>query len=639
MKTLTYIILVFLFCADTYAQIASSKDTVYRIDEINVISSRVETNIYWSPTSVRVIDEKQISNSNGDRLTDILKSSGNIFLKSYGSNVSLNTISFNGLGAEHTLILINGKKLNSFQNSQVDLSLIPKDKIEKIEIMNNGASSIYGSNAIGGVVNVITKNGLNEKTNARVSGSIGSYGYSKYAFNFMNSQGKVNYDLFYSKEKSKDNFKYYFDDGISKKEKERLKNEYDADNLFLNIDYKVNKKNELRINSGYFAQTRNVPGMETGTPPASSEQKDLNWNNNLSYKYIINDNMSLSSDVNYQNNLMKYKEPGLSESFYKNRIISNNSVISFKDKYFKNTSGFEITYADLNGSNYDYTVSRKQYSLFSAGEINISDKLKMFPSARYDYISDMRKNVVTGKFGINYRPFDKINLNIRTSVGNNFSAPTFNELYWQNIGNPDLKPEKSINYDAGVIYRFNLISENTIEVNYTRIKLDDKIVWKPAEYGFWRPFNLDKSESNIFSIDFKTKKKILKNLVLSFNYNYTYNKSTKESIDYPGDQSYGKQIFYIPIELSKMNFEAEYNNLSLNIFYSFTGRRYSDFENMNRLPVIDLVDGNIGYTFSVSKFKLNTRFEVNNIFNEDYRIMQGYPMPLRNFKVNISLIY
>jgi vitamin B12 transporter len=639
MKSLYFYILSFIICNYAFAQVFSSKDTVFRTEEINVISNRIETNIFWSPTSVKIIDEKQITSSNGERISDVLKTSNNVFVKSYGSNASLNTISLNGLGAEHTLILIDGMKMNSFQNSQFDLSLIPKDKVEKVEIMNNGGSSLYGSNAIGGVLNVITKNSMNVKQFAKVLAEYGSYKYSKYSINYTSSLGNLNYDLLYSYEKSNDNFKYYYDNGENIIEKERTNNNFNDDNLFLNLCYKINKKSELKYNSNYYAQVRTVPGIEAGTPPSSAEQKDLNWNNSLSYKLNLNNDISVSSDMNFQNNLMKYKDPYSEGSFYKNRVLSNNTFVSYKLSSLKNTTGFEILYADINGSSFNNTISREQYSVFDASEIDFKNKIKFYPSIRYDYISDISKNVVTAKFGVNYKPFKSENLNLRSSIGNNFSAPTFNELYWQTIGNPNLKPEKSVNFDAGVIYRFNFIFENTLEFNYTRINIDDKIVWKPAEYGFWRPFNIDKSESNICSIDVKMKKTVSKDIQLGLSYNYTYNKSTKESSDYDGDLSYGKQIFYIPIELSRINIEAGYKNISLNLYYSFTGKRYSDFENKIQLPVIDLVDGNAGYTFEIYKIKLNTKLEVNNIFNEDYQVMTGYPMPLRNYKILLSLIY
>lgn len=630
--------LLFVLRLNSFAQVSSSKDTIFKTEEIKVISNRIETDLFWSPTSVKVLNSEQLNSTNGERISDILKSFGNIFMKSYGNSASLNTISLNGLGAEHTLILIDGNKINSFQNSQTDLSAIPKDKIEKIEIMNNGASSIYGSNAIGGVVNLITVKSLSDKPSFRLSGSYGSYEQKKMSFDFMNSSGKLNYNIFYSFDNSNDDFKYFYDNGIAKIEKRRINNNYSANNLFLDLYYIISKKSNLRFNSNYLLQTRNLPGLEAGTPPTVAEQKDNNWNSNFLYEHKISENVSISSGLNYQDNLLKYKDI-LSNDFYKSRLISNNTLAILKYGNIKNTSGIELLYSDLNCTNYENTVSRKQYSLFTATEFDIKNKIKLFPSIRYDYINDINKNIFTGKIGINYKPFEKINLNIRSSFGNNFSAPTFNELYWINSGNKNLKPEKSVNFDAGLIFRLYFFFENTLEINYTNIKLEDKIVWKPAEQGLWKPFNIDKSESDVLSFDFKIKKNFNKDIIFGLYYSYTFNKSTKTSEDYPGDPSFGKQIFYIPVELSKINFEAKYKEFGFNLSYNFTGKRFSDFENLNKLPVIDLLDGNVNYTFKISKLYFNTKFEVNNILNEDYLIIPGYPMPLRNYKFNLNINY
>ncbi len=632
-----YILLLF-YQGINIAQVSSSKDTVFKTEEINVISNRIETSIFWSPTSINLIDGRQINSSNGERLSDILKSSGNVFIKSYGSNASLNTISFNGLGAEHTLILIDGCKINSIQNSQTDLSIIPKDKIEKIEILNNGASSVYGSNAIGGVVNIITKDKLNDKAKYKITGNYGSFGQQKIIAEYLNSIDNLNFDVLYSQEKAKDNFKYYYNNGIEKVIKERVNNDFNMSHFYLNLDYKFNLENEIKYTSGYYVQRRNLPGMETGTPASFSEQKDFNWNNKLSIKHIFHKDFELISEVNYQNNLMKYKDI-ISNDFYKNLVLSNTSLINYKKNNFKNTSGFEIVYTELNTGNYESFVHRNQYGIFSSSEYNFGSKLKIFPSIRYDFINDISKNIVTGKFGINLRTFDKLSLNIRSSIGNNYSAPTFNELYWLKSGDKNLKAEKSINFDAGIILGINFIFENIFELNYTKIKLNDKIVWKPAENGLWKPFNLDKSESDIFSFTAKFKKNITKEININLDYNYTYNSSKKISEDYPGDLSYGKQIFYIPIEISKINFNLGYKDAGINLFYSFLGKRYSDFENKVRLPVIDLLDGNLYYSFKLSELILKTKLEINNILNQDYNIISGYPMPLRNYKFIISLIY
>jgi len=121
-----------------FAQDSTDIVSNYQLDEITIVSDKLNTKLKDVSTKIEIITEEEIEAINGNRLPDILKTKSNIFLKSYGLMPALNTISTNGLGAEHTLIIVNGVKLNSFQNSHIDLSLIPKENIERIEIINRG---------------------------------------------------------------------------------------------------------------------------------------------------------------------------------------------------------------------------------------------------------------------------------------------------------------------------------------------------------------------------------------------------------------------------------------------------------------------------------------------------------------------
>lgn len=108
------------------------------------------------PAFVQVLERKSIEMMNGDRLSEILKTFAGVSVRSYGGRESISTISMNGAGADNTLILLDGIRLNSPQNNQFDASQILKEGIERIEVLNGGMSSLYGSEAIGGVVNIIT---------------------------------------------------------------------------------------------------------------------------------------------------------------------------------------------------------------------------------------------------------------------------------------------------------------------------------------------------------------------------------------------------------------------------------------------------------------------------------------------------
>lgn len=636
-----YIIFLFFnFVLTGQRSFAQSTDSAfYSTGEISVYGYKVATDNFFAPTKIRTITDKEISNKNGESLAEILQIAGGIFIKSYGNSSSLSTVSLNGLGAEHTLVLLNGFKLNSAQNAQADLSLISKNNIERIEILNNGASSIYGSEAIGGVINIITKSNHSKELGIGVTAGYGSYNSGLLSLNLSKSFSRFSFNMDYVKEKSENNFKYFFNDGINKILKERLNSGFSSSDYVFNASMKTGKYSEINFYTGYKISDRNIPGQETGSEPSDAIQKDNNLNSIVSFRHRFSAKFLAITKFNYQNNLSEYTNSTVTKSYYRNKYYSNSAQINFTGKNLELISGYDISYSALKSNELTDNIKRIQYGIFLVSEYNLSGKIKLFPSARYDYISDIKRSVLSGKIGFNYRPEKELNLNFRSSAGNSFSAPTFNELYWINLGSKDLKPETALNFDAGFIFGFNNISSNTIELTYTYIKAKDKIVWTPGQNGNWTPQNLSSTESEALSADFRISKKFNRNLSSEIDLMYSYTSSKKSGADFENDPTEGKQIFYIPKNLFKINVNVNYRNSGLNLFYIFTGKRYTDQENIGFLPANYMLESNIYHKFVMHNISALVRFEVNNILNSDYQIISGYPMALRNFKVSLSLNY
>jgi outer membrane cobalamin receptor len=623
------------------AQAQGDNDSLlYSTEEIEVLGNRVKTTIFNSPTAVQVFNRQAIVNSNGENISDVLKNATGVFIKSYGGNVSLQTVSLNGLGAEHTLVLLNGNKMNSFLNAQVDLSLIPKENIERIEVLNNGASAIYGTEAMGGVVNIVTKESLyNNKPDIMLSSQLGSYNTKKVLFSLENSFRNFSFEVISSLEKSDYDFDYYYNTGTQKVLKKRENSGYDMKNIFFDAVYSISSKSRMKLFSSYGDVFRMLPGVEAGTPAASAEQEDRIWNNLLTYESRLSSQWNLKTGLNFQNNLMKYVNAPFTDSYYRNYVISNSIQLDHKRRNMQFSGGYDVYYSTLYSNEHEGAIKRFQPAVFVTSELSFGNFLKVFPSVRYEHISDINESVFSGRFGMNIKPFREADFHIRSSIGNNFHAPTFNELYWENLGNLDLIPEKSVNIDAGFIWFIPFVTENTLTFNYTHIDAKDKIIWTPGQGGYWSPLNIGKSTSNIVSGEIKVSGNLFRRLEITAGASYTYNESIKMNEDYPGDPSLGKQIFYVPVELAKGNISLKYNILSLNVFYNFLGKRYTDLENRKFLPGVDILDGNVSLEMPVWKVSVTTRFEVNNILDADYQVQAGYPMPLRNYKIGLTIKY
>lgn len=641
-KLAWYLSGVIILCSAVYSQ---SYDTVktYSLNEITVTANRFKNLSRDLPTKVDVINSYSLQHTNGFSLTDKLNISPSLFIKSYGTRASLNTLSLNGLGTEHTVILLDGVKLNSFQNSLVDLSSIDIENIERIEIMNNGISTMYGSEAVGGVINLISRKNSDSLAKKLISmkGSI-SYG----SFNTIRSSIRLNQNFnsadasfWIAKETSDGNFDYLFDNGIELLQKKRENSSYSLTDIGFAGNLLLSSSGRINLSSSFSDHLVNIPGIEVGSPASVSFQKDKNWNNILSYENLISQKIILTSRFNFQNNLMKYEiKPNLL-SFYKNLVFGFNTDLNFDFSFLKNSFGYNYTSALLKSNELEPDINRTIHAFYLSNQSSVFRWINIYASSRFDYYTDISKNVFTYQVGLNLKPFEEIELRLKANTGKNFRAPAFNDLYWKNSGNKNLRPETAYSNELGILLELKNYLIFNLEITYTNISAKDRIIWLPQRDLIWRPQNINTSisENLLFTISAANR------LAESINFRLTAGlnllKSRKTNSNFDGDPTSGKYFPYIPLESIKSSLFINYQNASLNLFFTHYGERYSDFENLKSMPVINLIDGNISFSFSIHDFITTLKFEVNNISNLNYQILSGYPMPLRNYKLTLSINY
>jgi outer membrane receptor protein involved in Fe transport len=202
-----------------------------------------------------------------------------------------------------------------------------------------------------------------------------------------------------------------------------------------------------------------------------------------------------------------------------------------------------------------------------------------------------------------------------------------------------LKPEYSQNYEAGFILGGKSIVDYTFDFTYLNISVEDRIVWLPGRNFIWSPVNIGKTKSEIFISSAKLSYQINKQIYIKGELSYTNNNSKKTNEDFPGDPSVNKKIIYIPDEQIKSNLELNFGALGMNLFHSYIGKRYTDSENLNPLPPVNILDGNIFFDYKIADYSLSFKFEINNLTNSEYQVIAGYPAPLRNYNIKINLNY
>jgi len=661
MKLYIGIFLFHLCACVSFSQVEIDiKDTTYRLKEEILVQDYYEMR---ASNRVELIDKGYIQKLNGSRLSDALDAADGVFVKDYGFNSGLKLPSLNATESEQTAIFYNGVNLNSKENSLFDLGLLQTDDIDKMTVSDGGSSALYGNEAIGGVVNIFSNDYLdtgssNRILNMNLNSELGSYGMKKIYLRLMHHNfNKFSFLVSYSHEDSKNDYQYDFFDGTNEVLKNRQNSDYHNENLNIESNVKLGSKSQLHFFTIYSYWNRGVPGQELGYEPSSSRQIDRNLISSVSLDHTLNSKFTLNTNFNYQYSLMNYFDtttfslPMPLNSFYKLATYSGTGSLEYNDKSGTRLHlGYESSYSQFNSD------QAEEGKLFEGSiNFNAEQEIKnsffhsiiLYPSVRYDYYSNIgEKSVLTGKLGINIMPFKNIAFTLKSSFGNNFCAPTFNELYWIGVGNKDLSPERSTSFDAGAFYEFRFLTQNSFEVSYFNIDTRDRIVWEPQSSGIWRPVNIGEVRSEGIQLSLKSSKRLFGRIDLSFSADFNYGTAIKESEDYPGDPTYGKQLIYIPQEFSKGSLGIGYLTsskvikfVSLHVFYSYAGRRYSDLENTSFTPHYGIFDGNFSVGLNVFKSEVNLKFAVNNIFNENYQVVQGYPMPLRNYRIELGIKY
>ena len=167
-------VLVMLTALLIFAVPVSAEEEVMELDEVVVTASRYQESIMETPVSIEVIDQEEIEESNARNLADLLQDAGGVYIKNFSGLTGKKDIIIRGARQDQILYLLDGQPLNSPQDGVIRLEDIPISVIKKIEISKSASSSIYGANAMGGVINIVTQD-ADQENKTEIDFGLGSY--------------------------------------------------------------------------------------------------------------------------------------------------------------------------------------------------------------------------------------------------------------------------------------------------------------------------------------------------------------------------------------------------------------------------------------------------------------------------------
>ncbi len=641
------------------------------LEEVMVTTAtKTEKNIEGVSASVIVITEEEIQKTGASTLDKILEKVPSINAQ-YGrfphpSASSKASISLRGMGANGTLILVDGKRLSGETESPYEMTRITASMIERIEIVKGSMSTLYGSDAIGGVINIITKkidknvstldlkygsNGdgdaVNKNVNFTNAGSVDKLRYkintsiddtTPYKVNKSYTQQAINpssgADL---NGNSLDNISGNYD--VTYKDEATVKTigtrlEYDfSDNFTAGLDLSYFTEDR---EGQYLGNTSATSGGLITNTPVNSEDKNRRIDISSDFKYLINDDLSMNTKV-YRSYYKKrnYTDPltfdgATNTKFSANvtidtlesdltYILNDSNIITTGLEYRKETRDSGAINPDASSSEFITKVVNYK-SLFIQDEIEISDTLNAIIGTRYDNISNA-DNKITLQAGLVKEIAE--DTSIRANYAQGYRTPDIAELYVVSMyykgakrygsevintiktESYDLKPEQSQTFELSLSNKYeNLSSVFTIFNNKVKDKID------LVSYNDSSSSTKYYTSENIDQVD-------IKGAEVSFDYDLNKDIDLGLNATYlkTEDESTGKELTYTP-DISA-SFSVNYkitNDLNTNLMLRYIGEQYSNSTNTEQTNDYTLVD--LGAQYQINK-NIEYYLGVDNIFNKE----------------------
>ncbi|MCX6142181.1 MAG: TonB-dependent receptor [Ignavibacteriales bacterium] len=622
---------------------------LYAMPEFVVSATRWQVSVQQLPSSATVLTSADIAARNGTSLASALEGVPGLLLKSYGGPGSVSTTSLRGMGAEHTLVLVNGQRYNNVRDGQVDFGIFLLQNVDRVEILRGGYSAIYGADALGGIVNIVTRRSSGHSS---VSGEFteGSYGLNGQAFNAELTLGGMGLQIAAKREAGAGNYAFSFNDGITSSTLQRQNADYSISQLQVLLDVPIALGVSLSVRNLMDWADRGSPGAVLSVASSNRARlRDGGFLTQATMNWTVKPALTLRLSTLFNVQRRQYVDPLSAggpddqQSEFADKTITLTPHLQYVLSTRTSVSvGAEYSHSTISSRQID-GVDRDQQSAFLSLD-HVMDlpgdflyQFNFYPSVRFDHFSDVA-GAVDPRLGVNIGLWRSQELRLKTSIGKSFRAPTFYDLYWKTGGNPDLKPEHSVSFDAGLALSIDFLGSVELEGNYFDIRTKDRIVWTPDPGGLWSPKNLQSVRSDgvevIASWRFLQRHVVLRG-------SYSNSETKKVSAESSGDQTADKQLPFIPREMASVSLSLDLGVMSVNVNHLFTGYRFSTETNdpFFVLPGYHKTDGNVSLRLTERPFISTIRMEVTNIFNANYQMFPNFPMPRRAFAFKVLLDY
>jgi|TARA_B100001971_G_C18256892_1_gene582928 iron complex outermembrane receptor protein len=639
---LKYLIIVptsLLLALNTQSQ--SVYDTLL-LSELEVIGNLDDLN---STTKVTTIDSIKRNELNLQDIGELLAAFTPVFVKSYGRG-TLSTVSFRGTGASHTKVLWEGFNINSPMLGQTDFSLLPNSFFNEVELNYGGGSLIEISGALGGSVSLKSKI---DQTNSifSIHQSIGSFNTYLTSAVLNLKKERISSSTHFVRQSSVNDFQYY-NNALLPVGKEMIQTDADfvVNGFTQQLAYKISGKQQIKFITWNQWNNRTIPKIMTNVEKGGNHrewQKDFSSRNILQWELNTSKTQWEAKAAYFYEELDYYLQTSDSLIDSKN-LVESYSFIGNVSTELVNTfilkAGIELLRENVISNNYIEKKQRHKISSYVSLKKTFKKKFTAEALVRAE-VSDSEFIPLMPMIGINYKPFARHDLHIRANVSRNYNLPSLNDLYWYPNGNEDLKPEQSLQTEAGLDYSLKLNNKNLLTVSGSAYisSVNNWIIWEPGDYIDWHPENIPKVLSRGAELSCQIKGKY-RNILYSFFGEYAVTRTTRNSDSAKISGLSNIQLIYVPMHTANGFLNISTRGYYVNWSLSFTSSRNTSLNKDKNSPFIlpsyMLNNISVGKKFMLKKAGFDIRFKIYNVFNVDYQAVLWRAMPGRNFEISLN---
>lgn len=620
--------------AATASAQTSRLDSVQTLGDVSVVGVKPR---YLTPS--QTLRGDMLRSLSATSVADALKYFSGVQIKDYGGLGGLKTVNVRSLGSQHVGVYLDGIRITNAQNGQIDLGRYSLSNMESVSLYNaNRNERLQSASEYASAATVYMQTKRPTETTYTMEYGCGSFGLNKLKGYFA-----LKNLLFVDAEYQHSDGDYAF--RFRSEQEDTVGTRHNSDITFYRLEAAGFYKG-LSTHVYYYNSERGLPGPVIRRLSDQWDSTDRQWDENFfiqsSYKHSW-EHFGLKTNLKYSYDYLHYlQDPRTNaatmycNNHYTQQDLYGSAAAAWNTRYVSLTASTDLRWSDLDADVYKFAYV---YRIDSKSLLSAIASYRGFEAniaLLYTHISDHTRGAAS--------PLSRLTplylaswhggpLTVRAFHKRIFRAPTLNDLYYTLVGNAQLRPEYTSQWDIGVDYKDRHLH---LAVDLYTSRIEDKIVAIPMKCQFrWSMVNFGLVRSLGISTTAGYDRTWGK-LALSANANYTCQRDRDFSS--PSDPEYKNTIPYSPLHSASLIVSLGYDGWSACTSWLYTGDRFALISNNKEdmLGAWQTVDLKLSKTFTVSRHSLQTTIECNNLTDSRHEVVKRYPMPGRNWKLTLQ---